>query len=397
MSTTPPQSPWHRVFGLELLDNRFPQLHGLRVLAILSVVQYHVTTIFTYETKLTMDRSWAATSMTIFFGMDLFFILSGFLIGTILLRSAQSSGFAGVRRFWLRRAFRTFPAYYVVLTLLALASHLDDAQRRHLWLEYAYLSNYVLVHRDQLVMVWGWSLSLEEQFYLCVPLLFFGLKMLRTDAWRLTLLGVFWLSALAIRLTLYRVHTEWSPQELYDHLYFRTHTRFDTLVCGIVLAYVQQRWGAAIARRLEAPSARAALALPSLGCLWLLVNPWVFGDKELILMRVVSWGTLTSLMYVGWILLLLDGGPGWIARLLAAPFWRRLATLGYGVYLLHIPMCDHAVAPLARTLVREHQWPMALVWPLSVIALFAASLAAAYLLHIAVEKPWLRIRDRVAV
>jgi peptidoglycan/LPS O-acetylase OafA/YrhL len=113
-------------------------------------------------------------------------------------------------------------------------------------------------------------------------------------------------------------------------------------------------------------------------------------------MRVVSWGTLTSLMYVGWILLLLDGGPGWIQRALSARFWRRLATLGYGVYLVHIPMCDHAIAPLARTFVRTHGWPIAIVWPLSVAALFAASLGAAYVLHVAVEKPFLRLRDRVA-
>jgi peptidoglycan/LPS O-acetylase OafA/YrhL len=267
--TQPPRPPslWQRIFGLELLDDRFPALHGLRVIAILSVVQYHVTTIFTYETKLTMDPMWATTSMTIFFGMDLFFILSGFLIGTILLRSVHTSGFVQVRRFWLRRAFRTFPAYYVVLTLLVLVSPLSDLQRRHLWLEYAYLSNYVPVHRDQLVVLWGWSLSLEEQFYLCVPLLFFGLTKLRSDAWRLGLLGLFWVSALVVRLVLFRLHPGWSPQELYDSLYFRTHTRFDTLVCGIVLAYVQQRWAGALARRLDAPSARAALALPALGCL----------------------------------------------------------------------------------------------------------------------------------
>ena len=87
------------------------------------------------------------------------------------------------------------------------------------------------------------------------------------------------------------------------------------------------------------------------------------------------------------LLLLLNGEGGWIQRVLAAPFWRRVATLGYGVYLLHIPLCDRAIAPMAKSLVKDHHWPMAVVWPLSVVALFLLSLAAGYVLHVLVEKP----------
>jgi peptidoglycan/LPS O-acetylase OafA/YrhL len=245
-------------------------------------------------------------------------------------------------------------------------------------------------------MLWGWSLSLEEQFYLCVPFLFFGLSRLRSDVGRLVLLGAFWASAIVVRLVLFYRHPAWSAGDLYDNLYFRTHTRFDTLVCGIMLAYVQQRWGKRIAVWLESPGARATLALPPLACLWLLMNPWMFGDHALLLVRVFSWGTLTSLMYFAWVLLLLNGNGGWIERALSAPFWRRTATLGYGVYLLHIPLCDHAVAPVARALIKDHQWPMTAIWPLSVATLFVLSLAAAYVLHVTVEKPWLWVRDRVA-
>lgn len=385
-----------KFFALDLLDNRYPGLHGMRVVAILSVVQYHVTTIFTYETHLTMDRSWAMTSMTIFFGMDLFFILSGFLIGSILLRSVETAGFINVRRFWLRRAFRTFPAYYVVLTALVLLFGLTAAQRRHLPFEYAYLTNYVPLTRDDTVMLWGWSLALEEQFYLSVPLLFFGLSKMRSDRARLTLLGLFWVSALVVRLVTYRRHPDWDVGTLYDHVYFKTHTRFDTLVCGIMLAYVQQRWSKPIARWLEDPAHRAMLALPSCACLWLLLQPWMFGDKWLPLVRVFSWGTLTSIMYFGWVLLLLNGGEGWIQRLLGATFWRRIATLGYGVYLVHIPVCDHAIAPLARYLSKGQGWPMVVVWPSSVLGLFGLSLLVSYGLHLVVEKPALRLRDLVA-
>jgi len=385
-----------RFFALDLLDNRYSVLHGMRVVAILSVVQYHVTTIFTYETHLTMDRSWAMTSMTIFFGMDLFFILSGFLIGSILLRSVETAGFINVRRFWLRRAFRTFPAYYVVLTALVLLFGINAAQRKHLPFEYAYLTNYVPLTREGTVMLWGWSLALEEQFYLSVPLLFFGLSKMRSDRARLTLLGLFWISALVVRLVIFKRHPDWDAGQVYDNLYFKTHTRFDTLVCGIMLAYVQQRWSKPIARWLEDPLHRGLLSLPSCACLWLLLQPWMFGEKWLLPVRVVCWGTTTSVMYFGWTLLLLNGGEGWIHRFLGAGFWRRIATLGYGVYLVHIPVCDHVIAPLARYLSKGRGWPMAVVWPSSVLGLFGLSLVVSYGLHLLVEKPFLRLRDLVA-
>jgi peptidoglycan/LPS O-acetylase OafA/YrhL len=385
-----------RLFALDLLDNRYPALHGMRVLAILSVVQYHVTSIFTFETKLTMDRSWATTSMSIFFGMDLFFILSGFLIGSILLRSVETAGFINVRRFWLRRAFRTFPLYYVVLTILALTTHLTASQKHHLPWEYFYITNYAPIHREDVIMLWGWSLALEEQFYLAVPLLFYLLAKLRSDSLRLALLGAFWISALVIRLIIFERHPDWSRGIVYDNLYFRTHTRFDTLVAGIMLAYVQQRWHKPIARWFEDPLHRALTALPSLACLWLLLQPAMFGERHALLVHVLSWGTVPSIMYFGWVLLLLNGGAGWVQRALAAGFWRRIATLGYGVYLVHIPLCDRLVAPVAQSLVKRHSWPMATVWPLSVLALFGASLAVSYVCHVVVEKPSLWVRDRVA-
>ncbi len=87
--TPPPAPPAARTgfFALDLLDNRYPALHGMRVVAIITVVAFHVTWIFMGEQDIQLDPLFFAQSLCIFFGMDLFFILSGFLIGSILLRS----------------------------------------------------------------------------------------------------------------------------------------------------------------------------------------------------------------------------------------------------------------------------------------------------------------------
>jgi peptidoglycan/LPS O-acetylase OafA/YrhL len=380
---------------LELLDNRYPALHGLRVIGIVLVLQYHVTQSLFVALQLPMNRAWAKTSMTILFGMDLFFVLSGFLIGSILLRSLDSASPRYFGRFYMRRAFRTFPLYYLVLTFLALTTALTATQRHNLVFDYAYLTNYRVLstaHNGDAftsVMPWGWSLGVEEHFYLLVPLLFVILRWLRTDRARLAVLGTVWLSALVVRLLLYLYY----PAGL-AAAYVRTHTRADTLTAGVIVAYVHHRWGDQMARWMESPAARAIVAVPTIGCLYVLLNPDIFGDDALA--AVFYWGTFTSIMYVGFVLLLLHGGNGWLQRALSAPLFRPIATLGYGVYLVHLPICYAFINPGASALVRRWGWSMAAVWPLSLAALIAASLIMAYVLHVVVEKPSLRLRDRLA-
>jgi peptidoglycan/LPS O-acetylase OafA/YrhL len=383
-----------KFFSLELLDNRFPALHGLRVLAILSVVQFHVTWIFAGENGIKVEQEFAGWSLSVFFGMDLFFILSGFLIGSILLHSLRTNGSQNLRRFYIRRASRTFPPYYLVLTALAIATPLTAMQLAHLKWEYVYGTNFVSLQRKDILMFWGWSLALEEQFYLTVPLLFFLLWKLPSDRARVTLLVSLWSLALVIRLVLFYAKQPWTDLALYEALYFRPHTRFDTLVAGVLLAFVYNRWKEPIRAFLQDPFHRALVALPSLGCMWLLLRPNLFGDNRVQIVHVFGWGTLTSVMYFGPLLMLLLGdGP--FVKALSHPVFRRIATLGYGVYLMHIPVCDHVIVPMAKALDARHV-PMAVIWPLSLALVMLFSIAIGYVLHVFVEKPSLALRDRLA-
>ena len=88
-------------------------------------------------------------------------------------------------------------------------------------------------------------------------------------------------------------------------------------------------------------------------------------------------------------------GEGAVCRWLSAPVFRRLATVGYGVYLVHIPVIDHIMVPAARA-AQERHWSMLFVWPTVLVSTMATSTAIAYALHVIVEKPALRLRDRFA-
>jgi peptidoglycan/LPS O-acetylase OafA/YrhL len=383
--------PW---WALEPLDNRYPVLHGMRVLAILSVIQYHVTWIFWGEQGIVIDEDFRQASISVFYGMDLFFVLSGFLIGAILLRSLDTSGTQNLKRFYIRRIFRTFPSYYLVLTVLALVTPLTVIQREHLVYEYVYLTNFMPLSRDRILMFWGWSLSLEEQFYLAVPLLMWLLFRLRTDGARMGALAVLMLMALLTRFWVYYRGLPWTEITLYDAVYFRTHTRYDAIVAGILLAFAEIRYGERIAKFLEHPMHRALVAVPAMGCWWLASNHTAFGESNANIVRIFAWGTLTSLMYLAVVPLMLHG-DGTIQRFLSRPIFHKLATVGYGVYLVHIPIIDWLAVPLAHRL-EDDGASMLWVWPTLFTLVSVLSFAVGYLLHVLVEKPSLWVRDKLA-
>src|SRR5687768_5068106 len=143
-------------------------LDGLRAVAVAGVVWHHS---YSGLDALPMMRHG-------FLGVDLFFVLSGFLITTLLLREQQRSGRISLRHFYMRRALRIFPLYYAVLIALTayFAAAADSAQRARYFSELpyhaAYLSNWI---DSETMLSITWSLSTEEQFYLLWPLLLIAL------------------------------------------------------------------------------------------------------------------------------------------------------------------------------------------------------------------------------
>ncbi|MGC8633619.1 MAG: acyltransferase family protein [Candidatus Limnocylindrales bacterium] len=160
-------------------DARLPGLDGLRAIAVLAVIAYHA------------DLGWVPGG---FLGVDVFFVISGFLITTLLLAERERLGHIDLRGFWLRRARRLLPALFLLLattlTLCVLLAPDELAQVRGDTLAaLVYVTNWYLVFRQQSYfelmgrpspLLHLWSLAVEEQFYLVWPLvLTAGLVLLR--------------------------------------------------------------------------------------------------------------------------------------------------------------------------------------------------------------------------
>ena len=155
-----------------------PGLDGIRAIAVVGVLWHHAGP----------NRS--LFHINGFLGVDLFFVLSGLLITSLLLHEQASTGRIALGRFYMRRALRIFPLYYFVLaamTLYFVVSSAASSQRDHFlhelpW-QLSYLSNWVPIHS---LMAISWSLSTEEQFYFVWPPLLAWLA-----RWSLWPLGVF--------------------------------------------------------------------------------------------------------------------------------------------------------------------------------------------------------------
>jgi peptidoglycan/LPS O-acetylase OafA/YrhL len=144
-------------------SSRIPSLDGLRALSISFVLLGH----FAFSTGFPIDRSWW-TDAYAHYGVRIFFVISGFLITTLLINEREKTGKIDLKQFYLRRAYRIFPAAYFYLLVVTIVFY-SSLPFKYLVTAYAYLTSYA-VHSPW-ILRHLWSLSVEEQFYLVWPLL----------------------------------------------------------------------------------------------------------------------------------------------------------------------------------------------------------------------------------
>jgi peptidoglycan/LPS O-acetylase OafA/YrhL len=262
-------------------------------------------------------------------GVDLFFVLSGFLITGLLYDSKKSEHY--FRDFYVRRTLRIFPLYYGVLALLFIAlpalptpypSGLSESARHQAWL-WLYASNaYLAIHRAWALPYMGhfWSLAVEEQFYLLWPIvvLSFG---------RRSLLGI----CVAVTVLALALRSALSFAGAGDvALVVLTPCRFDALCIGGFLALAVRSVG------LERVAGTARWLLGPLLFLVLLVSGWkaLRGSFSDVVLPVR--GTLIALTFGALLVTSLAAhAESVLARLLRSRVMCFLGTRSYGLYVFH--------------------------------------------------------------
>lgn len=338
-----------------------PGLDGLRCLAILPVIWHHAT-----------PRLLPGVLGKGAVGVDLFFALSGFLITTLLLRERRTRGRIGLSAFYARRSLRIFPLYYLVLgayALRALQTQASSPVARHflhgLAYHATYTANWFLDYAvpHPVMFAFSWSLCVEEQFYWVWP----GLVALLPQRWLLG--GLMGTAVVVDTLAEHGAFAAWLPP---GSLGLRMLTSFATPIgCGSVVALLLDAPGGfAIARwvlgwRIAAP----LLLLLSVG--WLAVPATPYLSLSL---------TLAAL--VGAVAIRPDNGLAW---LLGQAALRKIGTLSYAAYLLHVTALGF-VRRFVPQLQDRALFVFGLGLPLSLLFAQAA--------HLAIERPFLRLRAR---
>jgi peptidoglycan/LPS O-acetylase OafA/YrhL len=317
----------------------FPALDGVRGLAILLVMLLHLWTI-----QATNPLEWALFYSTNlgWFGVDLFFVLSGYLITGILLDAKGAEHY--FRNFYVRRVLRIFPLYYVVLVAsLYVLPHLLPPEKAlrfgsiagdapYYWL---YLSNFAMaragVPRHGVLDV-TWSLAIEEQFYVVWPALVFLCS--RRALVRIAAgLGV---ASLALRIGLHF----FSRYNAYS-IYVLTPCHLEPIVAGAILAaWAREPGGLA---RFKSKARVAVLALVPLVIAIPIAEELLEPPNQIAVglgpIFITIGFTLLALLFSGVLVLVATSAPGsTLHKVFTTSLLRTFGKYSYGVYLVHLPL-----------------------------------------------------------
>jgi peptidoglycan/LPS O-acetylase OafA/YrhL len=371
------------------LDHSTPRLYGLdtlRSVAILSVIGFHL---WGYHGDTVPDAALPFVRIG-WMGVDLFFVLSGYLIASQLFRLYRAGTQPRIWEFYRNRLYRVLPAFVVVLGLYVLVPGWRETESlAPLWQYPSFTFNLLAEHPAAKGFSHVWSLCVEEHFYLLLPLIVM-LAMRRPSARRAAVLvsGFVLLGVAARGWFLFHALRPLSGTEQFgtvfmSHIYYPTYSRLDGLLAGVSLAMVKAfrpRWWEQIVRRGQ--------ALLFVGVLLVGGSVLLFDDRH-----PAATGTSAASVLFGFPLLAL-GLACLVASALSVNGWLRLkipgaklcATLAYCLYLTQKEMF-HLVDAWFPGLEKAGRLPWLVVYLLVCFAVAGA-------LHLCMDRPFLWLRDR---
>lgn len=354
---------------------RFAWFDCLRCLAILLVMLAHCG-----DYSKGLPLTWAAlfnqAQAISWVGVDLFFVLSGFLVSGLLFAEHDATGTLKIKRFLIRRAFKIIPAFYVLVFITVIYDAIVD---RHVVV--VHLIHDVLFLQSYRSGAWShaWTLAIEVHFYLLLALLLYYLSrtppkggrwLARLPAIICGVLVACFVARLinsGVRTTAFNMHRDLQP----------SHLHLDVLASGVLLRYLYNYH-----QEVLAVFQRAKLFWIGLGLLLIYPSEYLWSTHSMWVTALIP-----TCNYLGFSLILFEATQipfpvSGVTRWLVKPF-DYLGKHSYSIYLWHLPVKDWIVDPLMK----EHGW-------VSFIFFIAASLAVGTFFSEILEMPILHLRNR---
>jgi peptidoglycan/LPS O-acetylase OafA/YrhL len=400
-------------------NSNFAVIDGIRAIAVLWVIFFHAwlfqQIIFSHEIEKIYDYPFLNWVTKGDLGVDLFFVISGFLIGGIIFKEIKSSEKFNFKRFYVRRFLRLSPVYIFAIFLnLYFLKELGQDNLLLYWPNLLYINNYL----PGSPMGWTWSLAIEEQFYIIVPfLLVFIFPRFRNKA-------VFFivLSAISISLTWYYVYVfkqytlpfnltflsdDWKAW--FDSYYMVTHLRYIGLLLGVALAYINVYKTKEIKNIFERKAKLVTIfsIISVIGFItisftplgeWMPLQDSIFNHLNI---HVGKWYEILVRplfsLFTAFIILACIHGNNFIInpinKFLSSKFFYPIAQVSYSAYLFHemfiIWVSPRLLKYLSPTF--THTQIFLIIVFVSLIAILIVSVFMYYL----IEQPFQKIREKI--
>jgi len=363
-------TPHHKLAGLD----------HLRAFAIIYVFIFH----YRYFGHPDWEPSIGKFGWT---GVDLFFVLSGFLIAGQLFAAVAKGKPIPLREFFTKRFFRIIPPYMFILLLYFAFPYVREwGQPSPLWRYLTFTLNFNLDLKKYSTFSHAWSLCVEEQFYLILPLCFWVFSYFK--AGRKAIYLIIFLFAAGFVMRIWCWDQQVAPQISSDgmralwnqYVYYPTFNRLDGLLVGVSIAGLFTFYPT-----IKALANRYHILLMLAGLAILAVAYFVCADRE-----SFNTGTYGFLMVsVGYGLILAAFvSPANVFYRLKSKVTSLIATLSYSLYLVH-----KIVIHLTQTLLAKVGIDINSIWMM--VICIGTSILAALLMRYAIEKPALKLRDKV--
>lgn len=354
-------------------------LDNLRTLAIAYVFFFHYFILSHGQPKWLPD--FAEFGWT---GVDLFFVLSGFLISSQLFAQIKQGQKISFKQFFLKRFFRIVPAFLVTVGLYFCFPFFREKESLPpLWKFLTFTQNLGLDLKEFGTFSHAWSLCVEEHFYLFLPLILIFLQFTKLTKKSYWLLIILFLLGFAIRtysfinFYLPKVDDESSWMYWYKYIYYPTYNRLDGLLVGVSIAGIYQFLPTVWSKLSKFGNQTIILGL------FILIGAYFLCEDQQTFNASIFGFTLVAIGY-GFMVVGAISPTSFLYK------WNSkgmtfIATLSYAIYLTH-----KGVIHLTHQLLADFKIEANL---LLIISMFTC-VGVAYLLHLIIEKPFMNLRNR---